>query len=86
MLKPGSLIPPVYLRRSHQTACDTGQTYKNIAGLCWCACEAELEYTSQANGLTSVVGTFFCSHTGTVFQAVPAAMSWVACAASENQA
>ena len=31
--------------------------------------------TSDKSGLTSVVGTFFCSHTGTVFQAVPAAMS-----------
>ena len=49
MLKPGSLMPPVYLRLSRQTACDTAQTYKNITGLCrWCACEAELEYTSQA--------------------------------------
>ena len=43
-------------------------------------------YTSHKSGLTSVVGTFFCSHTGTVFQAVPAAMSKVACAATENQA
>ena len=32
-------------------------------------------HTSDKSGLTSVVGTFFCSHTGTVFQAVPAAMS-----------
>ena len=42
-------MPPVYLRLSRQTACDTAQTYKNITGLCrWCGCEAELEYTSQA--------------------------------------
>lgn len=32
-------------------------------------------HTSDKSGLTSVVGTFFCSHTGTVFLAVPAAMS-----------
>ena len=31
--------------------------------------------TSDKFDLASVVGTFFCSHTGTVFQAVPAAMS-----------
>ena len=32
-------------------------------------------HTSDKSGLTSVVGTFFFSHMGTLFQAVPAAMS-----------
>ena len=95
-VKPGSHMPPMYLRSSRRYHLDyfsdecehmppatraIAELYRRHA------CEVELESTSQAwvnfagmpavkTGMSNVAGCF-CSHIGTVSQAVPAAMSQV---------